>query len=109
MKEELLTKEQYLNDLLKFNYDELTIDQQLTYDILQYCLELELQLGDYLYYMETLGPTTGLQAQLPILLAEYHFYDKADIERYLELLPCVKDYFEDVAEFERENLNGDYL
>lgn len=102
MKEELLTKEQYLNDLLKFNYDELTIDQQLTYDILQYCLELELQLGDYLYYMETLGPTTGLQAQLPILLAEYHFYDKADIERYLELLPCVKDYFEDVAEFERE-------
>lgn len=102
MKEELLYTEQYLNNLKKFNYNELTTNQQLTYDILLHSLELEMQLGDYLYYLESLGPTTGLQAQLPILLAEYNFYDKDDIDRYLELLICVKDYFEDVAEFERE-------
>jgi uncharacterized protein (DUF885 family) len=102
MKEELLKKEKYLGELKKFDYNELTADQKLTYDILRHSLELELQLGDYLYYMECLGPTTGLQAQLPILLAEYNFYDRDDIDRYLELLPCVKDYFEDVAEFERE-------
>ncbi len=102
MKEELVSTEQYLHDLHAFDYSQLTADQQLTYDILNHYLELELQLGDYLYYIESLGPTTGLQAQLPILLAEYNFYDKDDIERYLELLVCVKDYFEDVAEFERE-------
>ncbi|TAH66291.1 MAG: DUF885 domain-containing protein, partial [Anaerolineaceae bacterium] len=102
MKGELLSTEQYLSDLKKFEYKELRADQQLTYDILHQYLELEMQLGDYLHYLESLGPTTGLQAQLPILLAEYNFYDKDDIERYLELLVCVKDYFEDVAEFERE-------
>ena len=102
MKEELLSTEQYLNDLKNFSYSDLTANQKLTYDIMLHSLELEMQLGDYLYYMESLGPTTGLQAQLPILLAEYNFYEKDDIDRYLELLVCVKDYFEDVAEFERE-------
>lgn len=102
MKEELVSIEQHLIDLKEFDYNELTADQQLTYDILLHSLELELQLGDYLYYIESLGPTSGLQAQLPILLAEYNFYEKDDIERYLELLVCVKDYFEDIAEFERE-------
>ena len=102
MKEELISTEQYLSSLQRFDYNELTTEGQLTYDILKQYLEQELQLGDYLYYLETLGPTTGLQAQLPILLAEYNFYDKEDIDRYLELLVCVKDYFEDVAEFERE-------
>lgn len=102
MKEDLLNSEKHLSELKKFGYNELTHDQQLTYDILKSYLELELELGNYLYYMESLGPTTGLQAQLPILLAEYNFYDKEDIDRYLELLVCVKDYFEDVADFEKE-------
>ena len=102
MKDELLSTEQYLTELKSFDYKELTTNQQLTYDILLHSFKLELQLGDYLYYLESLGPTTGLQAQLPILLAEYNFYDKDDIERYLELLVCIKGYFEDVAEFERE-------
>lgn len=102
MKEELLLTEQYFDRLNDFNYRELTDSQRLTYDILLRYMELELQLGDYLYYLECLGPTTGMQAQLPILLAEYNFYDRNDIDRYLELLACVKDYFEDVAEFERE-------
>lgn len=102
MKEKLASTEQYLNELKGFDYNELTANQQLTYDILLHYLDLELQLGNYLYYIESLGPTTGLQAQLPILLAEYNFYDKDDIERYLELLVCVKDYFGDIADFERE-------
>lgn len=95
------TKER-LKDLQSFDFNKLTPDQQLTYDILKYYMEQELELGNYIYYTESLGPTTGLQAQLPILLAEYNFYDKDDIDSYLELLPCVYDYFEDIAEFERE-------
>lgn len=102
MEEKLLSSERYLNELQSFNYNDLTSNQQLTYKILKHYLELELELGNYLYYLEILGPTTGLQAQLPILLAEYNFYGKDDIERYLELLPCVYNYFEDLVEFERE-------
>ena len=102
IKEDLMTFEQYLKDLDNIDYNALSADRQLTYDILYNYLETEIELGNYLYYFESLGPTTGLQAQLPILLAEFNFYDKDDIDRYLDLLPCVYDYFEDIVEFEKE-------
>lgn len=102
MQETLSKTENYLKQLKRFDYDSLTPDQQLTYDILINYLETDMLFRDYLYYGECLGPTTGIQAQLPILLAEYNFYGSDDIDRYIELLPCVYDYFEDITVFERE-------
>ncbi len=102
MKEDLSEYENYLNRLNSFDYTLLDKDQQLTYEIVQNHLEDTLELGQYMYYNECLGPTTGIQAQLPILLAEYSFDDKSDIETYLKLLPCVKDYFYDIIEYEQE-------
>ncbi len=102
MNEELSISENHLNSLSEYNYDKLTADQQLTYDIVKEYLQTDLTLGDYTYYREILGPTTGIQAQLPILLAEYSFYERKDIDEYLDLLPCVYDYFEDISQFERE-------
>jgi uncharacterized protein (DUF885 family) len=102
MKENLFDSENYLSRLLSFDYSLLNSDQQLTYDIVKSYLDESMEFGDFKYYAECLGPTTGIQAQLPILLAEYSFYDKADIEKYLELLPCVKDYFNDIIQYERE-------
>lgn len=102
MNKELFALENYHKQLLSFNYDRLSSEQQLTYRILKIYLEDNLKLGSNLYYNECLGPTTGIQAQLPILLAEYNFYTRADIERYLSLLPCVYDYFADIIEFEKE-------
>ncbi|MDF2540115.1 MAG: hypothetical protein K0S76_3136 [Herbinix sp.] len=102
MYEEMSASENYLKRLKSFDYEQLTNEQQLTYDIIKSYLETDINLGDYMYYTECLGPTTGIQAQLPILLAEYSFYDKEDIEEYLRLLPCVYHYFEDIVQFERE-------
>jgi uncharacterized protein (DUF885 family) len=102
MKEDLAESENYLDRLNSFHYDLLTSNQKLTYDIVKNYFEQSLQFSDYMYYSECLGPTTGIQAQLPILLAEYSFYDKADIEKYLSLLPCVKSYFEDIIRYEHE-------
>jgi uncharacterized protein (DUF885 family) len=102
MNKGLSLSENYLDRLLTYDYSKLSPDQQLTYDIVKNYFKQDLDFGNYLYYSECLGPTTGVQAQLPILLAEYSFYDRADIDRYLELLPCVYDYFEDIAQFERE-------
>jgi uncharacterized protein (DUF885 family) len=102
MTEGLSMTENYLKKLNSYEYDLLTTDQQLTYDVLKEYLKTDLNFGNYLYYSECLGPTTGIQAQLPILLAEYSFYEKEDIDQYIELLPCVYDYFSDIAQFERE-------
>lgn len=102
MHENLSTSENYLNRLLSFDYSKLTPDQRLTYRILKEYLKQDIAMGEFPYYSECLGPTSGIQAQLPILLAEYNFYSKEDIEEYLRLLPCVYDYFEDIAQYERE-------
>jgi len=102
MTEDLSQYENYLQKLNSYDFSMLEPDQQLTYDILTDYLEQEIQMGNYLYYNECLGPTTGLQAQLPILLAEYNFDDTSDIEDYLSLLPCVYPYFTDIIQFEKE-------
>jgi uncharacterized protein (DUF885 family) len=105
MQQDLCLSENYLRRLSSLNFRHLTPENQLTYQIVQKYLETNLALGNYNYYSENLGPTTGIQAQLPILLAEYSFYDRDDIDAYLELLPCVYDYFEDIVQFEREKSN----
>ncbi len=100
--ESLIRSENYLSTLKQYDYNNLTDEEQLTYDILKRDLELELKLGDFILYTESLGPTTGIQAQLPILLAEYNFYTKNDIDTYLLLLPQVYTYFEEIINFEKE-------
>ena len=88
--------------LLTFDYDTLCEEDQVLYDCILFTIDANLALGKYEYYSEPLGPTTGLQAQLPVLLAEYHFYTKEDIEIYLKLISCTKDYFSQIAQYERE-------
>ncbi|MDF2514632.1 MAG: hypothetical protein K0S04_4498 [Herbinix sp.] len=102
MNEDLSLSENNLKRLLSFEYKQLTAKQKLTYEIVKNYYVADLDYGDFTYYNECLGPTTGIQAQLPILLAEYSFYEKEDIDEYLRLLPCVYDYFKDIAQFERE-------
>jgi uncharacterized protein (DUF885 family) len=102
MKERLAISENYLATLKDFPYNSLTKEQQLTYDILLSSFKLDKNVSDLLLYSEILGPTTGIQAQLPILLAEYNFYTKEDIDNYLLLLPCVSDYFKEIITFEQE-------
>ena len=88
-------------ELSAFSYEDLTESQQLTYDILMEYLTTELQGTDFELYQEALGPTTGIQAQLPVLLAEYTFYSAEDVEVYLQLLECLPDYFSSLLEFEQ--------
>lgn len=102
MNKELFLLENNYKRLLTFDISKLSKEQQLTYRILKAYLEDNIKLGSNMYYNECLGPTTGIQAQLPILLAEYKFYTRADIDAYLALLPCVYNYFRDIVEFERE-------
>ncbi|MCD7735794.1 MAG: DUF885 domain-containing protein [Lachnospiraceae bacterium] len=94
--------ENYLNALRKFDYEKLSDKRQLTCEIFLDYLETELGAADLLLYDEPLGPTLGIQAQLPILLAEYSFRTKGDIEDYLALLSQIPDYFDSILAFEQD-------
>ena len=94
--------ENYLNTLKSFDYEKLSDKHRLTYEIFCDHLETELAGSSYLLYDEPLSPTLGIQAQLPILFAEYTFRTKGDIEDYLTLLSHVPDYFSSILSFERD-------
>lgn len=86
----------------RFDYDSLNIDEQLTYDILSYTLDQNLTGCTYYYYEEPLNPINGIQAELPVLLAEYTFRSQSDVEDYLALLAVVPDYFSEIVTFEEQ-------
>lgn len=91
--------------LTEFNYDDLSDNQQLIYDILYEYLVIELSYSDLYLYSEPLGATLGDQAQLPILLAEYTFNNKKDIDNYLILLSEIDEYFAKLIQFEKDKVS----
>ena len=88
--------------LHKFSYDLLSAENQLTYDILSYHIETLKKDTAYYLYEEPLSPVTGVHAQLPILLAEYQFYNKEDVQTYLALLKTLPDYFSSLVRFQQQ-------
>lgn len=95
-----------INTLQKFDYRLLSKSQQITYDILLSHFRTELDFGDLCKYYDCLNPTTGIQAQLPILLSEYEFYSEKDIKNYFLLLKSVPDFFDSIINFESEKIDN---
>jgi uncharacterized protein (DUF885 family) len=86
--------------LKKYDYDELNEDLQITYDSLEYYLDCCEMLHGLELYQEPLGPTIGIQAELPSTLSEFTFYTKDDIDIYLNALPSIYTLFEEIMKFE---------
>ena len=94
--------ENYLTGLAKFSREKLSAKNRLTYDILQDYLTACRNSAPFYLYDEPLSPTLGVQAQLPVLLAEYTFRTRQDIEDYLALLAQIPDYFQSIMDYEEE-------
>ena len=65
-------------------------------------LDNSMALGSFRYYNEPLAPSSGMQSQLPILLAEYTFRTRRDVEDYLSLLDQTDEYFASLLVYEQE-------
>lgn len=88
--------------LLGFSYDDLDTQNRLTYDVLNYQLRSMDKSADYLLYEEPLGLVSGVQTQLPVVLSEYQFYDRQDVDDYLALLKATGEYFDSLIRFENQ-------
>lgn len=102
----------YVNqiDILKgYNYNKLSQKQKLTYDVLLDYFRRQLDFGDLCICSAPLNSTTGIQAQLPILLCEYKFYCENDIKSYLSLLEKLPTYFNSICNFEKTKISQGYL
>lgn len=94
--------ENLLTSLNKIDEEKLSENDAYSYKLLNRSLENSLQLSSFAYYEEPLSPSSGMQSQLPILLAEYTFRDKQDVEDYLCLLDQTDEYFASLLRFEQE-------
>ena len=88
--------------LYAFSYEKLNVKNKITYDLLEQYLRNLREEADYLYYEEPLNTVNGVQTQIPIVLSEYQFYDRTDVEAYLDVLSETRDYFQQIIAFERE-------
>ena len=85
-----------------FERDRLTTEQRQSYDILVWQIEsgkksLE---NDFSYHRTALQDSSGLHVLLPILLSNYHFNNRQDIENYLYLLSGINIVLQDALQYE---------
>ena len=97
-----IAAENTLAALKAIHMENLSYSDAYLYQLLVRSLENTLKLGSYTYYQEPLSPSSGMQTQLPVLLAEYAFRSKRDVEDYLKLLDQTDDYFASLLTYEQE-------
>lgn len=92
----------YLTELAAIDGNNLDENRRYIYDLL-FRFFVHLQKGNaYEFYDEPLSPSSGMQSQLPILLAEYTFRDLDDVEDYLGILDNTDEYFASLLTYEQE-------
>lgn len=65
-------------------------------------LALTLEGADFAYYTDPLSPSSGMVSGLPVLLADYTFRTKKDVEDYLGILEQTGTYFDALIQYEQE-------
>lgn len=104
-RQELLSNAQLentLSSLAKLHPESLSEEDAYTLQLLQTYLQNAREEASFPYYEEPLSPNSGMQSQLPILLAEYAFRNKRDVLDYLTLLSQVDTYFDGLIRYEQE-------
>ncbi len=86
--ERKITTENTQAALKRFSYQKLSKQNQLTYDVLNYYLELSKKESEYLLYEEPMGTVSGVQTQIPVL--NQLTYDV--LNYYLELSKKESEY-----------------
>lgn len=96
----------YKTRLLKINSKHLTKEDVFYYQNLLAYIEMQLEGCQFEYYSEPLAPNSGIQSQLPILLAEFSFYSRENVETYLSLLKEVDTYFDSILLYEQKKADA---
>ena len=99
----LLAAVENLEEVLKtFDYNKLSVENSLTYDVLKCYLNMTERDAEYVLYDEPMGLVSGVQTQLPVILSEYPFYEQSDVDTYLQLMKTTPEYFASLLKFEQK-------
>ena len=100
--EDLQSIEAVLSSLQKFHPEKMSASNQYTYILFSTYLNARKACAAYPYFEEPLSPTSGVQSELPILLADYRIASVHDIENYLSILEQIPSYLQGITLYEQE-------
>lgn len=94
-----------------FNRSALNADQQLTYDIINYQMNLsEEGINDkFDYISNAFSPMQGLQAQFPTIFSDFVFYTERDIQDMITLMKDVSRYVDDALSYTKKQKEQGYM
>lgn len=85
--------------LAQIDTQTLSEEDQYLYHLLERYIHLQLQSLRFPYYEKPLSLSSGVHSQLPLLLSEYTFRCKEDIDQYLHILSQVPDYLQGILSY----------
>lgn len=94
----------------KYDYEQLSFDQKMTYNIIEDLYKsMSIDIKDSEYMGSAyLGSYLGYQAQLPLLLNQYHLRSKLDVDNYFKYLDDVPAAFKAYVDYEIEKAEHGY-
>lgn len=92
--------------LQNFHPEKLSGENQYTYLLLLTYLQARQNCAAYAYFEEPFSPSSGIQSELPVLLAEYRLASVQDIENYLAILSQIPAYFNGLLLYEQEKADA---
>lgn len=101
LKQDQSATENTLARLEQYDKDGMSLAGQLLYDTLACSLENDKNRETYQRYSPCFDPSSGIQAQLPVLLSEFYLEDRSDLDQYFALLESLPDYFSSLLALEK--------
>lgn len=91
-----------LQELEKFDYDRLSDAQKTDYDVYRHSLQETIDLSGYWQMDDFFNDATGILNNLITTFTEYVFYQKSDVDDYLQVLSSVPAYLDDAIALTKE-------
>ena len=101
LEQSMSATENTLSRLQQYEKDNLSFEDQILYDTLTDSLEDDLKDEKMIPYSSSFDPSSGIQAQLPVLLSEFLIDDQTDIDQYFALIESLPDYFSSLLALEK--------
>ncbi|MDB7985798.1 DUF885 domain-containing protein [Faecalicoccus pleomorphus] len=101
MEEDRKEIQETLDQLQAFDYEQLTDQQQDTYDIFTYTMECSKELSDpkFDYIASAFSPMTGIHVSFPTIFADWTFDSEQELKDLILMIQDVDDYTQSAIDY----------
>lgn len=111
MEEDRKEIQETLDQLQAFDYEQLTDQQQDTYDIFTYNMECSKELSDpkFDYIASAFSPMTGIHVSFPTIFADWTFDSEQELKDLILMIQDVDDYTQSAIDYTYTQNEKGYL